>query len=401
MGALFGPDFAPDPEEMGKHLGKIGISIVWISFFLLTLSFLLFPPDLLCASYTFTDIHPPGWVESRVLSLNARNEAVGFGVTASGERGFLWSSGIFTEILPPGADGARALYISDSGEIAGFWVKDGVRHAFLLRGGAYLDPAPGWAHSEATYVGEDGTVGGTGEFGAFVSRRGVTEILPGFSVVVAGNSSGKLVGNGDNAARLYLPNYGYRDLAPPGTDISASRGINENGRVAIVSEESGADKGFVFSDPFFVSMTPPGWSSSRATAINNLETVAGCGDSPEGRRSFLRSGASYEILSFPGWLTTEAEALNDLGFVAGHGTTASGETHAFIASPESGASGGCVMAPRGAGDGPDDYAAADRILTGFPMLPLLWRRVKALRFRRRRTRKDCSRTGAGEIANAT
>lgn len=393
---------------MGNSIGNIGKYEVRLTVIILSLFLLLSPPCALGSSYTFTDIHPPGWLESRVSSLNGRNEAVGYGSTASGERGFLWSSGRITEILPPGADSARALWISDNGEIAGFRVKDGIRHAFLLRGGVYLDPAPGWAYSEATYVGEDGTVGGTGEFGAFVSRGGATEVLPGFSVVVAGNSSGELVGNGDNTARLYLPNQGYRNLAPPGTSFSIPRGINEHGRVAIHSLQSGVDRGFVFSDPFYVSMTPPGWISSYATAINNQETVAGYGDSPEGRRSFLRSGGTYEILSFPGWTATEASAMNDLGQVAGSGTTASGETHAFVASlsvastalsPGPVAAGGCVMTPRVADGVPTFPGVSNGVLLGFPLLLLLWRRGKPLRFRRPRPRKVRFRTGAGEIAH--
>jgi uncharacterized membrane protein len=260
-------------------------------------------------------------------------------------------------------------------------VKDGIRRAFLLRGQDYSDPTPGWRYSEATYVGEDGAVGGTGEFGAFVSRGGGLEILPGFSVVVAGNSSRQFVGIEGSAARLYLPDKGYLDLTPPGTADAAPLGINENGRVAVSSVKDGIAKGFVYSAPFFVAMTPSGWASSRAMAINNREMVAGYGDSPEGRRSFLRSGSTYDTLSFPGWTATEAATLNDLGQVAGSGTTASGETHAFVASPSgaiasqeagpAGASGGgCVMAPGGAARDTGASVAGYLFLLFFPLLLL-------------------------------
>ncbi len=342
----------------------------------------LFPSHALGESYLYEDIHPPGWNASRVTCINGRGEAVGTGTTASGERGFLSSSGKITEILPPGADSAEAAWINDSGEIAGTFVKDGVPHAFLLRGEIYYDPTPGWGYSEAAYVGEDGAVGGKGEFGAFVSRGGVVEVLPGLSAVVAGNSSGEIVGKGDGTSLLYLPNRGYRDLTPPGSSSSSPRGINENGRVAVNSRQSGVDRGFVFSDPFFVTMTPPGWSSSNATAVNNLEMVAGYGDSPEGRRSFLRSGGRYEILSFPGWPATEAAAVNDLGQVAGSGTTATGETHAFVASPAGapaaqlaapGVSGGCAMAVRAAG-GETPGSAASALVLLVPFLLLRGRR---------------------------
>jgi hypothetical protein len=367
---------------MRKLFRNIGKSSSWVVLPLLFLYTLLLSTYASAEIYSYIDIHPPGWIESRVVCMNELGEAVGFGMTDSGERGFLWSSGKITTILPPGADSARASWINDSGEIAGTWVKDGVAHAFLLRGDTYLDPTPGWGHSNATYIGEDGAVGGTGEYGAFVSRGGEAEIFPGFSVVVAGNSAGELVGNGDNTARLYLPNQGYRDLTPPGTRSSAPLGINEYGRVAVNSLQAGIARGFVFSDPFFVSMTPPGWTSSRATAINNLDVVAGFGDSPEGRRSFLRSGATYEILSFPGWTATEADAINDIGQAAGSGTTASGEIHAFVASPpvapaarapSPGASGGCSLAQRDAGGRPTGSAAADLLLLFSPLLLLRWR----------------------------
>jgi probable HAF family extracellular repeat protein len=372
---------------MPKLIGNAGKTGLGTALLLLFLFFWISPSRALGESYRYIDIHPSGWLDSRVTCINGNGEAVGFGTTDSGERGFLWSSGAITEILPPGADSARVAWINDSGDIAGTWEKGGVRHAFLLRGTTFLDPTPGWGFSEATYVGEDGAVGGTGEFGAFVSRDGEAEVFSGFSVVAAGNSSGELVGSGDNTARLYLPNQGYRNLTPPGTTSAVPRSINENGRVALTSRQSGTDQGFVFSDPFFVSMTPPGWTSSHAMAVNNLETVAGYGDSPEGIRSFLRSGGTFEILSFPGWVTTEAAAVNDLGQIAGSGTTASGETHAFVASPPgaaaasspvSGSSGGCAIALHDAEGKTTGSAAASLIALVFPLL-LLRGRVRSRR----------------------
>lgn len=378
---------------MGQLLGNRVKSAAWPIFFLLVSCLGFIPSEALGKSYTYSDIHPAGWIDSRVMRVNGRGEAVGSGTTDAGERGFLWSAGRITVLLPPGADSARAAWINDRGEIAGTWVKDGVSRAFLLRDGIYLDPTPGWAYSEATYVGEDGAVGGTGEFGAFVSRGGALEILPGFSVVVAGNSSQQFIGIREGTACLYLPRQGYLPLTPPGTAYAAPHEINENGRVAVTSVEDGVVKGFVYSAPFFVVMTPPGWTTSRATSINNFEIVGGYGDSPEGRRSFLRRGGDYEILSFPGWIATEVVSVNDSGEVAGSGTTASGEIHAFVASPaavpaveasDTGGSGGCVMAPRRAGGGPDGRGPADPILLGLPLLLLLFRRNGTLRVRRTR-----------------
>lgn len=366
------------PGMLGKRARKIGKSGVFPAILLSALVVWL-APSVALGNYRYTDIHPDGWISSRALCVNAFGEVAGYGTTASGERGFLWTAGTTTVILPPDADGARATWVNGRGDVVGTWTKDGVSHAFLLRDGAFIDPTPGWSYSEAHFVGEDGAVGGTGEFGAFVSRDGVVEILPGLSVVVAGNSSGQFVGEGDASARLYSPGTGYLDLTPPGTEEAAPKGINENGRVAVSSLKDGVDRGFVYSAPFFVAMTPDGWTSSVATAINDQEMVTGYGDSPTGRKSFLRSGGTYEILAYPGWTSTEAESVNDVGQVTGAGVTAAGETHAFVASPASaptaeiqgaGASGGCSVARPDARSATPASAAVSLLLLVLPLLVL-------------------------------
>ncbi len=326
-------------------------------------------------SYSYVDIHPAGWVESRAVCVNARGEVAGFGVTGSGERGFLWSGGGLTEILPPGATGARASWVNGRGDVAGTAVIGGRTHAFLFHDGAYLDPTPGWTFSEARYVGEDGTVTGTGEFGAYVSRNGVVELLPGFSVAVGANSAGQVLGSAENTARLFLPGTGYLNVSPPGASLAVPRGINESGLVAVSSRQANSEKGFVYSGGFYVFMTPPGWQSSNAMAINNRSEVVGYGVSPAGRRSFLRIGAAYEEISFPGWTVTEAVSVNDLGQLSGSGETGAGEIHAFMASPASvpvsndggtagsAAGGGCSMVTERPG-APVSAASA------LPLLPL-------------------------------
>ncbi len=351
---------------------------------------LISPPALaIDGAYSYTDIHPEGWLESRAVNLNARGEAAGFGRTVSGERGFLWSGGKVTEILPPGMDGAKALWVNDSGEIAGTATIGGLPRAFLYRGGEYLDPTPGWAYSEAVFVSEDGTVAGTGEFGGYISRDGVVEILPEFSTVVGINTAGQILGTADNSARLYLPGKGYLDLLPPGASSAVPRGINESGLVAVSSGVEGSEKGYVYSGGFFVFMTPSGWSSSSAMAINGLSQVVGYGEGPCGRRGFLRTGADYVELSFPGWSATEAASVNDAGQVAGSGTTADGQIHAFLASPAelasasagdaagASAGGGCSLAgERRAASAPE--AAVNLLALALPGLYL------ALRGRARR-----------------
>ncbi|MBI5420598.1 MAG: hypothetical protein HZA60_10950 [Deltaproteobacteria bacterium] len=344
-------------------------------------------------AYTYVDIHPNGWAESYAVCVNGRGQVAGYGNNGSGVRGFLRSSAGSMEILPPGASAARVSWVNAFGEVAGTAVVDGRSRAFLYRDGTYLDPTPGWAFSEATYVGEDGAVTGAGEFGAYVSRNGVVEVLPGFTVVVGTNASGYVIGNGENTAMLYLPGRGYLDVSPPGTSFAVARGINESGLVALSSVQDGSEKGFVYSGGFYVFMTPPGWSSSAAMAINNFGQVAGYGESPAGRRSFLRTGSEYEELAFPGWTSTEAVSVNDLRQVAGSGKTESGETHAFLASPPDGVSGsnegsgaatgasaggggGCSVAPGNAGTESAPTKALSLLTLFAPLVPLILCRRK-------------------------
>lgn len=371
-------------RKLIRNAGKNGLGKA----LLLLLLFFWTPASLaLGESYRYIDIHPPGWVDSRVTCINGYGEAVGFGTSGSGERGFLWSSGTVTEILPPGADSARVAWINDSGEIAGTWEKDGVRHAFLLRGTTFLDPTPGWGASEATYVGEDGAVAGRGEYGVYVSRDGDIEIFPGFSSVAGGNSSGQWVGSSGASSVLFLPGRGYLNVTPPGTTDSTPHAINESGIVAVAAMQAGTMKGYVKSGEFYIDMTPSGWSSSRAMAINDFNEVAGYGDTTAGRRSFFRSSGTTEDIAFPGWTSTEAVALNNDGQVAGSGTTATGETHAFVASPPGaavasspvpGTSGGCAMVLPDARGKTAGSAAASLIALVFPLL-LLRTRIRSRR----------------------
>jgi uncharacterized membrane protein len=339
--------------------------------------------------YTYADIHPPGWAESHATCVNGSEAVVGYGTTGSGERGFVWKSGAFSEILPPGASSARATWINGRGEVSGTAVVGGIRRAFLYRNGAYLDPTPGWAFSEAAHVAEDGAVGGTGEFGAYISREGVTELLPGFTKVVGANVAGQILGSAENTARLFLPGVGYLTLSPPGTTGAVPGGLNDSGLAAVSSREASTEKGFVYSGGFFVFMTPPGWKSSNAMAINNNAQVVGYGLSPEGRRSFLRTGPAYQEIAFPGWTSTEAVSVNDAGVVAGSGETAAGERHAFVASPaisagadepaasasgDAAGGGGCSMAS-GVSPAQRPTSLANLIVLFLPLLfPLLLRR---------------------------
>ncbi len=338
----------------------------------------------------YIEINGEGWTESAAVCINSRGDVAGYAVTAQGERGFLWSGGTIRTIVPPGADGARATWVNGNGDIAGTAVTGGVPHAFLLRAGQYMDPTPGWAFSTAVFVAEDGTVAGSGERGAYISRNGAPVILSGFTAVLGGNAAGHLVGTKDNAAWLYVPGTGYTDVTPPLAVEAFPNAINETGLIAITSSSGGARKGFVYSGGWFIQMTPQGWDASQATAVNNHAAVAGFGDSLGTRLSFVRAGASYDYIAFPGWTATEAVSLNDLGQVAGSGLTASGERRAFVASPAglstadvpgqgtpapAPAGGGCSMAPRAGRSGASSGAAADAAILVLPLFVLLARRL--------------------------
>jgi probable HAF family extracellular repeat protein len=274
---------------------------------------------------TYTDLHPPGWISSNAVSVNDGGEVAGYGVSPEGGRGFLWSAGRFTTLLPPGGVSCTVSWMNGSGDIVGTaFDAAGTPHAFLYRNGVYIDPTPGWGYSEAFYVGEDGA----------------------------------LLGNGDNAALLYIPGKGYLNLLPPGAESASPGRMNEKGLVTFSSSAQGVEKGYVYSGGFMIFMTPPGWTSSKAASINGQSEVVGYGTSPQGEKGFLRSGPEYEEIACPGWTATRPESVNNLGQAAGSGETGSGETHAFLSSPASlsvsttdtgngggaSAGGGCTMA---------------------------------------------------------
>jgi uncharacterized membrane protein len=322
-----------------------GISILVLVFAL--------PVAGLGASYTYSDIHPSGWLDSRAVCVNNAGDVVGYGRTADGERGFLLTSGGFIEILPPGASEARATWVNGFGDVAvtAVMAHNGLKRAFVYKGGRYFDPTPGWLYSTATSVGDDGAVTGAGEYGAYIAKDGVIEVLPGFTEALGANAGGVLIGEWDNIARMYLPGTGYFNLVPPGAISAKPQGINGSNLVAISSVQGGAARGAVYSGGFYVYMTPPGWSSSVATGINDAAQVVGYGDSAEGRRSFLRTGSAFEMVAFPGWASTEAVSLNSTGKVAGSGATGSGDVHAFVASPAAETSSGTSGASGGGGCG--------------------------------------------------
>jgi len=41
----------------------------------------------------YTDLHPPGWLSSKAVCVNALGDVAGYGMTSQGQRGFLWSAG--------------------------------------------------------------------------------------------------------------------------------------------------------------------------------------------------------------------------------------------------------------------------------------------------------------------
>ena len=287
---------------------------------------------------SYTDLNPPGWTSSKAVAVNDDGEVAGYGSTVAGTRGFLWSSGRFTELLPPGAVSCTVAWMNGSGEIAGTALDaSGTPHAFVYRDGEYADPVPGWRYSEAYHIGEDGAVTGKGERGAFVASAAGVSIVPVFTAVVARNSRGELLGNGDNAALLYIyrPGEGFLSVIPPGAESVSPGRINEQGQMTFSSSANGVERGYVYSGGFLIFMTPPGWSSSRAAAINGHSEVVGYGGSPQGERGFLRSGGEYEEIAVPGWKATRPVSVNDLGQAAGSGETGSGESHAFLSSPAS------------------------------------------------------------------
>jgi probable HAF family extracellular repeat protein len=257
---------------------------------------------------TMTDLGTLGGLDSSGNAINDLGEVVGSSNASSGSSAFADQNGVMTAI-----NTGDALAVNDSGEIAG-------EGAFPVAG------TPGDVFDQAfTYQNGATTVLGLlpGEGGIFTAASGI-------------NSSGEVVGSGDNSAsdeRAWKDQNGaMTDLGTLGGPQAAATAVNAQGQiVGFAQTSSDADHGFVdtggkLSD-LGLNVFPD--------AINDLGVIVGQG--PGG--AVIDSGGAIQNLNNlvpagSGSVLTNAVGINDNGQIVANGTSnTTGQAHAFLLTP--------------------------------------------------------------------
>jgi probable HAF family extracellular repeat protein len=255
-----------------------------------------------------TDLGTLGGIDSQGNAINDLGEVVGTSNTSNGgSSAFADKNAVMTAIDP-----GDATAINGSGEIAG-------AGPFLVAG------TPGDVFEQAfTYLNGNTTVLGLipGQGGIFTAASGI-------------NSSGEVVGSGDNSAsdeRAWKYQNGtMTDLATLGGPQASATAVNDSGQiVGFAQTSSEADHGFLYTGG---KMTDLGLNIF-PDAINDSGVIVGQG--PGG--AVVDSGSGFQNLNnlipaASGVTLTNAVGVNNAGQIVANGGETTGGSHAFLLSP--------------------------------------------------------------------
>jgi probable HAF family extracellular repeat protein len=253
-----------------------------------------------------TDLGTLGGRDSKGNAINDSGVVVGTANTATGSSAFTDQNGAVMTAINTG----DPLAINASGEIAG-------EGSFPVAG------TPGDVFSQAfTYQGGRTTVLGLipGEGGIFSGASGI-------------NSSGEVVGSGDNSAsdeRAWKYQNGtMTDIGTLGGPQASAAAINASGQiVGFAQTSSDADHGFLYTGG---KMTDLGLNVF-PDAINDFGVIVGQG--PGG--AVIDSGGTVRNLNnlVSGVTLTNAVGINNSGQIVAQGsTTGTGQSGAFLLTP--------------------------------------------------------------------
>ena len=112
----------------------------------------------------FTDVSFPGAFGTGLDGINEQGDVCGFTTDEAGglTHAMMRVKGVFSQVEPPGALDSIALCINDRGQVAG-WYDDagGNTHGFIYSGGVFTTiDVPGAPASEVTSIGNDGLITG-------------------------------------------------------------------------------------------------------------------------------------------------------------------------------------------------------------------------------------------------
>jgi probable HAF family extracellular repeat protein len=320
------------------------------------------------SSYSVTSLGSLGFGTTIPTAINASGQITGESylgtevqVTCSDRRhkgpcfthpghAFLWSKGTMTDLGTLGGLDSKGNAINDLGEVVGTSNTSTTStgsSAFADQNGVMTAIDPG----DATAVNDSGEIAGTGPFlvagtpgdvfqQAFTDQNGKTTVLgliPGeggiFTAAAGINSSGEIVGSGDNSASMErawkYQNGTMTDIGTLGGPQASATAVNGSGEiVGFAQTSSDADHGFLYAGG---KMTDLGLNVF-PDAINALGAIVGQG--PGG--PVIDSAGRLQNLNnlVPAGVTlTAAVGINDNGQIVAEGSSTSVQGDAFLLTP--------------------------------------------------------------------
>jgi probable HAF family extracellular repeat protein len=256
---------------------------------------------------TMTDLGTLGGLDSEGNAINDLGEVVGTAGTPNGTSAFTDQEGVMTAI-----SSGDPTAINDSGEIAGG------RPAPVGNTGDVFEQAFTYQNGKTTVLGLL-----PGEGGVFTDASGI-------------NSSGEVVGSGDNSAsdeRAWKYQNGtMTDVGTLGGPQASATAINTNGQiVGFAQTSSDADHGFLYAGG---KMTDLGLNIF-PDAINDSGEIAGQGPAGAivGTAGHLQNLDGL-VPAGSGFTLTNATGINGSGQIVAEGSNnTTGQNHAFLLTP--------------------------------------------------------------------
>jgi probable HAF family extracellular repeat protein len=324
----------------------------------------------LASTYTMTDLGSLGYGTTFVTGINGSGQITGesyLGTVVQTKcptpkhkppcfthpgHAFLWTNGTMTDLGTLGGLNSEGNAINDQGEVVGLSytsTTSSARSAFADHKGVMTAINSG----DATAINSSGEiagsisapVAGTGNVfeQAFTYQNGTTTVLgllPGeggiFSDASGINSSGEVVGSGDNSAsdeRAWKYQNGtMTDIGTLGGPQASATAVNSNGQiVGFAQTSSDADHGFFYTGG---KMTDLGLNIF-PDAINDLGVIAGQGPGD----AFVGTPGHFQSLNSlvppgSGFTLTNAVGINKNGQIVAQGSNnTTGQSHAFLLTP--------------------------------------------------------------------